>query len=88
MTTSTTTSTSTSTSTDSGTRTSGVPRTAGKTWVAFGTTGALASIHSHEDGYEVRPLHRGVVAGTYPSLEIAKSALRSGQDDELRFDEH
>ncbi|PPF71386.1 hypothetical protein C5E16_00815 [Clavibacter michiganensis] len=84
MTTSTTTSTGASTSAS----TTGVPRTAGKTWVAFGTTGALASIHSHEDGYEVRPLHRGVVAGIYPSLEIAKSALRAGQDDDLRFDEH
>jgi hypothetical protein len=67
---------------------SGVPRTAGKTWVAFGATGALASIHSHESGYEVRPLHRGVVAGTYPSLEIAKSALRSGQHGDVEFSGH
>ncbi|MFT2710914.1 hypothetical protein [Clavibacter sp. Sh2126] len=65
-----------------------LPRTAGKTWVAFGATGALASIHSHDDGYEVRPLHRGVVAGTYPSLEIAKSALRAGQDGDVDFSEH
>jgi hypothetical protein len=70
------------------TTTSGVPRTAGKTWVAFGATGALASIHSHEDGYEVRSLHRGVVPGTYPTLEIAKSALRAGRDEDLRFSEH
>lgn len=77
-----TTSTSTTTST-----TRGIPRTAGKTWVAFGATGAIASIHSHEDGYEVRSLHRGVVAGTYPTLEIAKAALRAGHDD-LRFSEH
>lgn len=68
--------------------TTGVPRTAGKTWVAFGATGALASIHSHADGYEVRAVRRGVVAGTYPTLEIAKAALRSGQDDDLRFAEH
>jgi hypothetical protein len=70
------------------TSTNGLPRTAGKTWVAFGATGALASIHSHDDGYEVRALHRGVVAGTYPTLEIAKSALRSGQHDDIRFQEH
>ncbi len=70
------------------TSTSGLPRTAGKTWVAFGATGALASIHSHDDGYEVRALHRGVVAGTYPTLEIAKSALRASQHDDIRFQEH
>ena len=70
------------------TSTTGLPRTAGKTWVAFGATGALASIHSHDDGYEVRPLHRGVVAGTYPSLEIAKSALRAGQDGDVDFSAH
>jgi len=70
------------------TSTTGVPRTAGKTWVVFGATGALASIHSHDDGYEVRALHRGVVTGTYPTLEIAKAALRAGQDDDLSFAEH
>jgi hypothetical protein len=74
--------------TSTSTSTSGLPRTAGKTWVAFGATGALASIHSHDDGYEVRALHRGVVAGTYPTLEIAKSALRAGQQDDIRFQEH
>jgi hypothetical protein len=76
------------TSTSTSTSTSGVPRTAGKTWVAFGPTGALASIHSHADGYEVRSLHRGVVAGSYPTLEIAKSALRAGRGEDLRFSEH
>jgi len=74
--------------TSTSTSTTGVPRTAGKTWVAFGATGALASIHSHDDGYEVRALHRGVVAGTYPTLEIAKSALRAGQDGDVDFSEH
>jgi hypothetical protein len=80
--------TSTSTSTSATTSASGVPRTAGKTWVAFGATGALASIHSHDSGYEVRPLHRGIIAGTYPSLAIAKSALRAGQDGDVEFSEH
>jgi hypothetical protein len=70
------------------TSTSGIPRTAGKTWVAFGATGALASIHSHDTGYEVRALHRGVIAGTYPTLEIAKAALRAGRGDEVEFTEH
>ncbi|MBM7410624.1 hypothetical protein JOE38_000447 [Clavibacter michiganensis] len=70
------------------TSTTGLPRIAGKTWVAFGATGALASIHSHDDGYEVRPLRRGVLAGTYPTLEIAKAALRAVRGDELRFTEH
>ncbi|OUE21823.1 hypothetical protein BFL36_10715 [Clavibacter michiganensis] len=74
--------------TSTNTSTTGLPRTAGKTWVAFGATGALASIHSHEDGYEVRPLHRGVVAGTYPTLEIAKSALRAGQGGDVEFSAH
>jgi hypothetical protein len=70
------------------TSTTGIPRTTGKVWVAFGATGAIASIHSHDDGYEVRALRRGVVAGIYPSLEIAKSALRAGQIGDLDFSEH
>lgn len=48
----------------------------GKTWVAFGAAGAVGSIHSADDGYEVRMLKDGS-KGTYPSLEVAKSALHS-----------
>ncbi|MCW4384734.1 methyltransferase [Salinibacterium sp. SYSU T00001] len=48
----------------------------GKTWVAFGEAGAVGSIHSVEDGYEVRMLGSGS-AGTYPSLDVAKSALHA-----------
>lgn len=48
----------------------------GKTWVAFGSAGAVGSIHSRDDGYEVRMLEGGS-AGVYPSFEVAKRALHS-----------
>jgi hypothetical protein len=49
---------------------------AGKTWVAFGSAGAVGSIHSLEDGYEVRMLGTGETA-VYPSLAVAQSALHA-----------
>lgn len=46
-------------------------------WVAFGPAGAVGSIHRTEDGYAVRLLGDAAFAGSYPSLEVAKSALHS-----------
>lgn len=50
---------------------------AGKTWVAFGPAGAVGSIHSTETGYEVRMLSGGGEPSSYPSLDVAKSALHA-----------
>lgn len=60
----------------------------GKTWVAFGPSGALGSIHSQEDGYAVRLLKHEQQHGVYPSLEIAKNALRGVAGDDLEIREH
>jgi hypothetical protein len=46
-----------------------------KTWVAFGPAGALGTIQRSESGYAVRLLDGAAQRGTYPSLEVAKSAL-------------
>lgn len=43
-------------------------------WVAFGPAGALGSIHRTDDGFLLRMLD-GSEEHTYPSLEVAKSAL-------------
>lgn len=62
----------------------------GKTWVAFGSAGAVGSIHSIEDGYEVRMLGSGE-SGVYPSLAVAKSALHANLlpgSDRPEFREH
>ncbi|WP_150308582.1 hypothetical protein [Planctomonas psychrotolerans] len=60
----------------------------GKTWVAFGSEGAIGSIHSQEDGYAVRLLKREEQHGVYPSLAIAKNALQGAVGDDLEFREH
>jgi len=62
----------------------------GKTWVAIGAAGAVGSIHSVEEGYEVRMLAGGP-KGVYPSLDVAKSALHSNLlpgSDWPEFKEH
>ena len=46
-------------------------------WVAFGTAGAVGSIHRVADGFEVRLMKDAAALGTYPTLEVAKSALHA-----------
>lgn len=60
----------------------------GKTWVAFGPSGAMGSIHSQADGYAVRLLKGDDRHGVYPTLDIAKNALRGVAADDLEFKEH
>ena len=48
-----------------------------RTWVAFGSTGALGSIHDADGGYSIKLLNDEEYRGSYPSLDIAKSALHS-----------
>jgi len=44
-------------------------------WVAFGETGALGTIHRIGDAFKMRLLSDSEYRGSYPSLEVAKSAL-------------
>ncbi|AZS36979.1 methyltransferase [Microbacterium sp. 1P10UB] len=46
-------------------------------WVAYGTGGVVGSIRKDGDGYTVTMAGADEVTGTYPSMDIAKSALRS-----------
>jgi hypothetical protein len=46
-------------------------------WVAFGSSGAVGSIHRVDDGYEVRLMKNDSPLGSYPTLEVAKSALHA-----------
>jgi len=46
-----------------------------KTWVASGPAGAIGTVHRTDDGYTFKLLTDDDFRGTYPSLEVAKSAL-------------
>ena len=46
-------------------------------WVAFGPAGAVGSIHRTGDGYEVRLMSDDAPRGSYPTLDVAKSALHA-----------
>ena len=46
-------------------------------WVAFGSAGAVGSIHRTADGYEVRLMSDETPRGAYPTLDVAKSALHA-----------
>ena len=46
-------------------------------WVAYGASGVAGSIRKDDDGYTVTMAGAGESAGTYPTMEIAKSALHS-----------
>lgn len=48
--------------------------TSSRRWVALGAAGALGSIHETADGFVVR-LRDGSPDRSYPSLEVAKSAV-------------
>ena len=49
----------------------------GQTWVAFGPAGAVGSIHRVDDGYTFKLIRDEDFRATYPSLEVAKSALHA-----------
>ncbi len=62
----------------------------GQRWVAFGSAGALGSIHRTDTGFLVRLLDGGDER-EYPSLEVAKSALVAtlpAGSDRPEFREH
>ncbi|MET0990031.1 MAG: methyltransferase [Glaciihabitans sp.] len=44
-------------------------------WVAFGPAGAIGSVHRIDEGFTFRLLGDDTPRATYPSLEVAKSAL-------------
>jgi hypothetical protein len=46
-------------------------------WVAFGPAGAVGSIHRTGDGFEVRLMNDDAPRGSYPTLDVAKSALHA-----------
>lgn len=48
----------------------------GRRWVAFGAAGAIGSIHQSDAGYLVRLLD-GSPERSYPSLDVAKSAIHA-----------
>jgi hypothetical protein len=50
---------------------------AGHNWVAFGPAGAVGSIHGSEEGFAVKLLTDPAYSATYPTLDVAKSALHS-----------
>ena len=61
------------------------------TWVAFGPAGALGTIHETEAGFSVRLMRDDAYRATYPSLEVAKSALHASLEpgsDWPEFKEH
>jgi hypothetical protein len=60
-------------------------------WVAYGTNGVSGSIRHEADGYVVVMAGADAVTGTYPDLQIAKSALHSHMppgSDWPRFQQH
>ena len=62
-----------------------------KTWVASGPAGAIGSIHQTDDGYTFRLLSDDDFRGSYPTLEVAKSALYASLEpgaDWPEFREH
>lgn len=49
----------------------------GQTWVAFGPSGAVGSIHRIEGGYTFKLMTDDDFRAVYPSLDVAKSALHA-----------
>jgi hypothetical protein len=46
-------------------------------WVAYGPAGAVGKIQQDENGYTVQMARADAPLGTYPRMDIAKSALQS-----------
>jgi len=49
----------------------------GRTWVAVGAAGAVGSIHRTGDGFAIRLNTDSGYHGSYPTLEVAKSAVHA-----------
>ncbi len=48
-----------------------------QTWVAFGPAGALGAVHRTDGGLTFTLMDDAGVRGTFPSLQVAKSALHA-----------
>lgn len=46
-------------------------------WVAYGTGGVVGTIRKDDAGYTVTMAGAGESTGTYPTMDIAKSALHA-----------
>jgi len=60
-------------------------------WVAYGTTGVAGSIRETPEGFTVTMAGADAAVGTYPSMEVAKSALYAAMppgSDWPRFEQH
>lgn len=60
-------------------------------WVAYGPAGAVGKIQKDDDGYTVHMAGASAALGTYPTMEIAKSALMAHLkpgSDRPEFREH
>jgi len=62
----------------------------GQTWVAFGPTGAIGSVHRTDGGYTFKLLDDAEFRGSFDTLEAAKGALRAAKPgvEVLEFREH
>ena len=49
----------------------------GQTWVAFGPAGAVGSVHRVEGGFTFKLVTDDDFRVSYPTLEVAKSALHA-----------
>lgn len=46
-------------------------------WVAFGPAGAVGAIHRTSEGFQVKLMDDPDYRGSYPTLDVAKSALHA-----------
>lgn len=64
---------------------------AGRTWVAFGSNGAVGSLHETEGGYSYKLFDEQNYRGLYETLDGAKGALMASLptgSDRPEFKEH
>ena len=62
-----------------------------KTWVAYGPSGVVGTVHRTDGGYTFRLLDDDAPRAEYPSLQVAKSALHASLapgSDWPEFSEH
>ena len=62
-----------------------------RTWVAIGPAGTIGWITKSDDGYTFKLVNDSQERATYPSLEVAKSALHASlvpRSDWPEFSEH
>jgi hypothetical protein len=60
-------------------------------WVAYGPTGVVGSIRESDDGFVVTMAGADASLGSYPTMDVAKSALYSAMpagSDWPRFEQH